>query len=451
MARTLAKILERKGYDVAHAPRTARRRSSVLARRAVPGRRDGPQHAGDGRHAAAAPPAGRAGAAAGERRLLSPPAIVLTGHGSTQAAVEAMKLGAWDYLVKPCNPDELLMTHRAGAARLGSRAREPPAARGDRALAGLRRDHRRRARRCRRSTGRSRRWRRTRTHRADHRRERHRQGAGRAQHPHARRRAPSGRSSRSTAARSPTRCSTASSSDIGAARSPAPSPTTRACSRPRTAARSSSTRSPTSRSACRSKFLRAIQEREVTPLGSTRAAQGRRPPDRRHQPRSRRRGAGRPLPLGPLLPAERRASSAAAAPRAARGHRAARRRTTSSATPASSTSRRRPSSRPRSPGSQTYDWPGNIRELQNVIERCFALAPSADITLASLRRSSADPPTSTEPVLDFGTSVPSLETTERLLMAAALRQAAGNKNQAARILGIDRQRLYRKLEKYGLE
>lgn len=36
-------------------------------------------------------------------------------------------------------------------------------------------------------------------------------------------------------------------------------------------------------------------------------------------------------------------------------------------------------------------------------------------------------------------------------MAAALRQANGNKNQAARILGIDRQRLYRKLEKYGLE
>src|SRR5690606_32169672 len=46
----------------------------------------------------------------GVRRLLSPPAVVLTGHGSTQAAVEAMKLGAWDYLVKPCNPDELLMT-----------------------------------------------------------------------------------------------------------------------------------------------------------------------------------------------------------------------------------------------------------------------------------------------------------------------------------------------------
>jgi DNA-binding NtrC family response regulator len=100
---------------------------------------------------------------------------------------------------------------------------------------------------------------------------------------------------------------------------------------------------------------------------------------------------------------------------------------------------------------EAYDWPGNIRELQNVIERCFALAPSGDITAASLGHL-VDPPRGTdEPALDFGSAVPSLETTERLLMAAALRQAGGNKNQAARLLGIDRQRLYRKLEKYGLE
>jgi len=98
-----------------------------------------------------------------------------------------------------------------------------------------------------------------------------------------------------------------------------------------------------------------------------------------------------------------------------------------------------------------YHWPGNIRELQNVIERCFALAPSADITLASLSHVVREPRASAEPSLDFGSEVPSLETMERLLMAAALRQATGNKNQAARILGIDRQRLYRKLQRYGLE
>ena len=43
-----------------------------------------------------------------------------------------------------------------------------------------------------------------------------------------------------------------------------------------------------------------------------------------------------------------------------------------------------------------------------------------------------------------------LEEAERRVIAAALRQARGNKNEAARLLQIDRQRLYRKIEKYGL-
>src|SRR5262245_29768168 len=40
-------------------------------------------------------------------RELNPATIVLTGHGTIQSAVEAMKLGADDYLIKPCEPDEL--------------------------------------------------------------------------------------------------------------------------------------------------------------------------------------------------------------------------------------------------------------------------------------------------------------------------------------------------------
>ena len=47
-------------------------------------------------------------------RQLHPATIVLTGHGTIQTAVEAMKLGAGDYLIKPCHPDELLLV----AARL---------------------------------------------------------------------------------------------------------------------------------------------------------------------------------------------------------------------------------------------------------------------------------------------------------------------------------------------
>jgi DNA-binding NtrC family response regulator len=97
-----------------------------------------------------------------------------------------------------------------------------------------------------------------------------------------------------------------------------------------------------------------------------------------------------------------------------------------------------------------YDWPGNVRELQNVIERCFALGSGDTIDRDALPghlRAVTDPAAP----LPFGDDVPSLEATERALILAALRKSGGNKNQAARILGIDRQRLYRKLEKYHLE
>ena len=98
---------------------------------------------------------------------------------------------------------------------------------------------------------------------------------------------------------------------------------------------------------------------------------------------------------------------------------------------------------------QAYAWPGNIRELQNVIERLFALCPGHEIGLADLPEPiaglcAAPTPFQTEARL------PSLEEMEKSLIAAALDKSRGNKNEAARLLGIDRQRLYRKIEKYGL-
>ena len=96
---------------------------------------------------------------------------------------------------------------------------------------------------------------------------------------------------------------------------------------------------------------------------------------------------------------------------------------------------------------RTYAWPGNVRELQNAIERAFALAVADTITLddlpGALRGGASPQPFDPE-------AVPTLEDTERRLFAAALRKSGGNKNEAARLLGIDRQRLYRKIEKYGL-
>jgi DNA-binding NtrC family response regulator len=97
-----------------------------------------------------------------------------------------------------------------------------------------------------------------------------------------------------------------------------------------------------------------------------------------------------------------------------------------------------------------YAWPGNIRELQNAIERAFALSSEPEITLenlppAVLRQGAPDPMGDAliEPV--------PLDELERRNIVAALHRSGGNKNEAARLLRIDRQRLYRKIEKYNLD
>ena len=98
----------------------------------------------------------------------------------------------------------------------------------------------------------------------------------------------------------------------------------------------------------------------------------------------------------------------------------------------------------------SYPWPGNIRELQNVIERMFALSRSKEITPADLPGPVAgfeEKPVNFQELVEL----PTLEAMEKSLIAAALRKSHGNKNEAARLLAIERQRLYRKIEKYGLE
>lgn len=96
-----------------------------------------------------------------------------------------------------------------------------------------------------------------------------------------------------------------------------------------------------------------------------------------------------------------------------------------------------------------YVWPGNIRELQNAIERAFALSSEPEITLKDLppavlrlEETAAAGAGETEPL--------PLEELEKRSIVAALQRSGGNKNEAARLLGIERQRLYRKIEKYGL-
>jgi DNA-binding NtrC family response regulator len=95
-----------------------------------------------------------------------------------------------------------------------------------------------------------------------------------------------------------------------------------------------------------------------------------------------------------------------------------------------------------------HPWPGNVRELRNAIERAFAIAQSDTIDLADLPPLTGQRPPTTAPAA--APPLQSLADAEKALILQTLAAAGGNKNEAARLLGIDRQRLYRKIRLYGL-
>ena len=95
----------------------------------------------------------------------------------------------------------------------------------------------------------------------------------------------------------------------------------------------------------------------------------------------------------------------------------------------------------------SYDWPGNVRELENCVERALAMCGSGDIELSHLPAKV----TSHEPSrIELSTAVPgdmiTLDEMERRYVRQALASVNGNKTHAARVLGIDRRSLYRRLE-----
>jgi Nif-specific regulatory protein len=98
-----------------------------------------------------------------------------------------------------------------------------------------------------------------------------------------------------------------------------------------------------------------------------------------------------------------------------------------------------------------HDWPGNVRELRNVVERAVVLAEGPEITAADLRFTPL--PRSDGPPADglAGTQkVVSLEEAERSHILLAMGSTNWKKRDAARILGIDRSTLDRKLAKYDI-
>lgn len=95
-----------------------------------------------------------------------------------------------------------------------------------------------------------------------------------------------------------------------------------------------------------------------------------------------------------------------------------------------------------------YDWPGNIRELANVMERAQILAENHLITLDDLPETMHTP---ARPIEVFNPSSLNLQELERRTIQAALQQERGNKVHAARALGVTRRTLYRLISKYHLE
>lgn len=92
---------------------------------------------------------------------------------------------------------------------------------------------------------------------------------------------------------------------------------------------------------------------------------------------------------------------------------------------------------------QEYTWPGNVRQLQHMMERLVILAPDARIDEASVREAIR----ATEP-REHATET--LAEAEMDQIRKVLAATGGNKSRAAKILGIERKTLYRKLEKAGL-
>jgi len=97
---------------------------------------------------------------------------------------------------------------------------------------------------------------------------------------------------------------------------------------------------------------------------------------------------------------------------------------------------------------RSYNWPGNIRELHNVLERAAILARGRLIRLEDLPDLNVSPDAGAGPA--EGALKPRVESFERSLIEEALRNSGGNQSEAARQLHVNRATLSYKMKAYGL-
>ena len=365
--------------------------------------------------------------------------VIMTGYASVETAVQALKHGAYDYITKPVDPDELshlvIEGHGAPArpARSGAPARKPAGSaarnRADRPEPGHEEGDR-----ADRDGGAHR------SHRADHGRERHRQGSGGARDPRGRPAAlhadghdPLRRAHRDAARKRAVR---AREGRVHRARS---------------TARRASSRWPTAASVfldeisdislkTQTDLLRVLQEKEIVRVGGnqqikvdfrciaatnknleTLVKAGSFRPDLYYRlhvfcielPPLRDRREDIPLLVNHFLNKFCMATS----------------RAVPQITPEALDLLMR------------HDWPGNVRELENAVERALVVGRGTEVRPADFSfQFQADEPRGGK----------TLEDIERVHIERILRETQHNLSRAARILDIDRTTLYNKLRRYGL-
>jgi DNA-binding NtrC family response regulator len=94
-----------------------------------------------------------------------------------------------------------------------------------------------------------------------------------------------------------------------------------------------------------------------------------------------------------------------------------------------------------------FEWPGNVRQLQNEVQRAVLLCEGGDIDCSDLSITSVQTETEGSPDTNFTL----LEGVERNAIIQMLRETGGNKLETAKRLGIGRQTLYNKIKAYGIE
>ena len=99
-----------------------------------------------------------------------------------------------------------------------------------------------------------------------------------------------------------------------------------------------------------------------------------------------------------------------------------------------------------------YDWPGNVRELENSMERAVTLTKFSEITVDDLPEKIRDYQSSKMVISgDDPEELPTLDEVERRYIRRVLKAVGGNKTHAARVLGLDRRTLYRKIDRLDID